>query len=163
MLSMKKRTKIILIVIAVLMCMLLIGGIVYALSMQTNSPGAVSEANGIFMEWVEEPTRENLTFRICNQSDDTIYGGSDYVVEYQFLGDWYRAVDLDRFWTYDLALWIIEGHSVHTAMQVNPSLRYDILPPGKCRIVKRFYTVEDFTLYENRNKYIDLYLEFELD
>ena len=123
----------------------------------------IAEANGIFMEWVEEPTRENLTFRICNQSDDTIYGGSDYVVEYQFLGDWYRAVDLDRFWTYDLALWIIEGHTDHTAMQVNPSLRYDILPPGKCRIVKRFYTVEDFTLYENRNKYIDLYLEFELD
>ena len=160
---MKKRNRIILIMIAVLMSMLLIGGIVYALSMQTNYPDAVTEADGVYMEWVEKPTRENLAFRVCNESDGTIYGGSDFVVEYQFLGTWYQAVDLDRFWTYDLALWIIEGHAVHTAMQVNPSLRYDILPPGKCRIVKRFYTVEDFTLYENRNKYIDLYLEFELD
>ena len=160
---MRKRTRILSMIVGIILLLLLVAGLIYARISGTHYSDAVSEANGIFMEWVEEPTRENLTFRICNQSDDTIYGGSDYVVEYQFLGDWYRAVDLDRFWTYDLALWIIEGHSVHTAMQVNPSLRYDILPPGKCRIVKRFYTVEDFTLYENRNKYIDLYLEFELD
>ena len=160
---MRKRTRILWMIVGIILLLLPVAGLIYARISGTHYHDAVSEANGIFMEWVEEPTRENLTFRICNQSDDTIYGGSDYVVEYQFLGDWYQAVDLDRFWTYDLALWIIEGHSVHTAMQVNPSLRYDILPPGKCRIVKRFYTVEDFTLYENRNKYIDLYLEFELD
>lgn len=160
---MRKRTRILWMIVGISLLLLLVAGLIYARISGTHYPDAVSEANGIIMEWVEEPTRENLTFRICNQSDDTIYGGSDYVVEYQFLGDWYRAVDLDRFWTYDLALWIIEGHTDHTAMQVNPSLRYDILPPGKCRMVKRFYTVEDFTLYENRNKYIDLYLEFELD
>lgn len=160
---MGKRTRILWMIVGIILLLLLVAGLIYARISGTHYPDAVSEANGIFMEWVEEPTRENLTFRICNQSDDTIYGGSDYVVEYQFLGNWYQAVDLDRFWTYDLALWIIEGHTDHTAMQVNPSLRYDILPPGKCRIVKRFYTVEDFTLYENRNKYIDLYLEFELD
>jgi hypothetical protein len=159
---MKKRTKIILIMIAVLMSMLLIGGIVYALSMQTNYPDAVTEADGVYMEWVEKPTRENLAFRVCNESDGTIYGGSDYVVEYQFLGTWYQAVDLDRFWTYDLVQWVIEEHTNHTVMQVNPSLRYEILPPGKYRMIKRLRTVDDFTLYENRNEYIDLCLEFEL-
>ncbi len=102
-------------------------------------------------------------FRICNESDGTVYGGSDYVVEYNFLGGWYQAVDLDGFWTYDLDMWVIEGHTDHTVMQVNPSQRYEILPPGKYRIVKRFDTVEDTILYENRDKYIDLYLEFELD
>ena len=40
---------------------------------------------------------------------------------------------------------------------------YAFLPSGKYRLVQRFYTVKDYMLYENRDKYIALYLEFELD
>ncbi len=160
---MRKRTRILWMIVGIILLLLLITGLIYARIFGTHYPDAVSEANGVYMEWVEEPTRENLTFRICNESDGTVYGGSEYVVEYQFLGGWYYPIDLDSFYTYDLVLRIVEGHTDHTVMQENPSLIYDILPPGKYRIVKRFHTVRDFSLYENRDKYIDLYLEFELD
>ena len=161
---MKKRTRVIWMVVAgLVLLLLLIAGVICARIFGTRYPDAVTEADGVSMAWVEEATRENLTFRICNGSDGTIYGGNDYVVEYKFLGGWYQAVDLDGFWTYELDQWVIEGHTDHTVMQENPSKRYELLPPGKYRIVKRFHTVDDFTLYENRKEYIDLYLEFELD
>lgn len=160
---MKKRIRFLCIIVGIVLFLLLLAGLIYARMFGTQYPDAVTEVGGVYMEWVEEPTRENLMFRICNESDGTVYGGSDYVVEYNFLGGWYCPIDWDGFYTYDLALWIVECHTDHTVMQENPSLIYDILPSGKYRIVKRFHTVRDFTLYENRDKYIDLYLEFELD
>lgn len=160
---MKKRIRVISIIAVIFLLLLLIVGIVFTRFMRTDYPDAVTEVDGVYMEWVDEPSRRNLTFRICNDLDDAVYGGSQYVVEYCFLGGWYNLIDWDWTATYDLDLWIVEGHTDHTVMHENPSSIYNFLPSGKYRIIKRFYTVQDFVLYENRDKYIDLYLEFELD
>ena len=161
---MKKRTKIVWIIACIGVLLGVIAGIALTRMLGTRYPDAAAQANGVYMEWLEEPTRENLVFRIVNTSDNTVYGGSEYWLEYSFLGGWYSLPSwLMTSMTFDMDLLCVEGHTDDRTMREEPHMRFDPLPAGKYRIVKRFHTVEDFVLYENRNEYIDLYLEFELD
>ncbi len=129
--------------------------------MRTPYPDAVAEANGIYMEWVEEPSREMLSYQICSSLGNPAYGDG-YQLEYKFLGRWYRLMYRENA-THDLAGIVVGERSDTLRQDENPTWQYSFLPPGTYRMVQKFYTVKDHVLYENRNKYIVLYLEFELD
>ncbi|MBE6658162.1 MAG: hypothetical protein E7604_06940 [Ruminococcaceae bacterium] len=158
---MKKRTKIVWIIACIGVLLGLAAGIVFAQFMRTDSPHAVTEAGGVFMEWVEEPSRELLVYQIRNSSGNPVYG-SYYRLEFQFLGCWYRLMYRAGA-TYDLGGIVVGERTDTVQCREKPTQLYAFLPPGNYRIVQRFYTVEDHVLYENRDKYFDLYLEFELD
>ncbi|MBR5870524.1 MAG: hypothetical protein IKZ09_05770 [Clostridia bacterium] len=88
---MKKRNRILCIIVFVLLLLLLIAGIVFAWLSRTDYPDAVTEADGVYMEWIEEPNRELLSYQICNTSENPVYG-DNYQLEYKFLGRWYRLM-----------------------------------------------------------------------
>ena len=158
---MKKRNRILCIIVFVLLLLLLIAGIVFAWLSRTDYPDAVTEADGVYMEWIEEPNRELLSYQICNTSENPVYG-DNYQLEYKFLGRWYRLMYRAGA-TYTLEGIVVGEYADVLKLEENPMQPYAFLPSGKYRLVQRFYTVKDYMLYENRDKYIALYLEFELD
>ena len=129
---MKKRMRITWIVVGVFVFLVLIAGAVFARMFGTRYPDAVTEADGVYMEWLEEPTRENFVFHIINTSDNTVYGGSEYWLEYSFLGGWYSLPSwLMTPMTFDMDLLRVEGHTDDRTMREEPHKRFDPLPAGK--------------------------------
>lgn len=158
---MKKRTKIVWTLACIGILLGVIAGIALTRMLGTRYPDAAAQANGVYMECMEEPSRELLSYQICNTSENPVYGDL-YQLEYKFLGRWYRLMYRAGA-TYDLGGIVVGEYTDTLKCKEKPMQMYAFLPPGKYRLMQRFYTVKDYMLYENRDQNIALYLEFELD
>lgn len=128
---------------------------------KTPCPDAVAEKNGVTITFTETPTRDMISYRIENGSQDALYTGTeDFALEYYFLGCWYR-VRPHKNDTRTLDLSIIQSGASYIFQQ--DAAHYDKLPRGKYRLVQRFEMGELQNEAEKRDKsnYFILYIPFD--